>query len=229
MLSYVIGIIVMLLLFILVSHSMNNKRINNTMKIQQVEHPDIEMINLLQNNKLPTLYLYELELWEGFDLMIGEEYENIKDVINNKDALTKLKFYLRPYNLPMRSNWNITLHKNIEKWESLSNIPIKQNNINNFFVNISGLMMVCLFNPSKENMSILSDTNNNKNNNTNNDTQINNNIKELMSNEETVQKIEYIVIPIRPSHMIYIPYGWWYWIYNGSVDKYCCYLDCNNV
>jgi len=214
MMSYIFGIIVICLIFLMISHSMNNKRINDTMKIQQVEHPDVNMINLLQSNKLPTLYLYELELWDGFDLMIGEEYENIKEVVNNEDALTKLKYYLKPYELPLKSKWNITLHKNSDAWESLPISPIKQDNYNNFFVNISGLMMICLFNPSPDNYSLL--------------TQKDNNIKNIMENEENIKNIEYIIIPVRPSHMIYIPYGWWYWIYNGSTDKYCCYLNCIN-
>ena len=216
MFTYLIALFIFLTIFILISHSINNKRINGEMKMQQTEHPDINMITLLQNKKLPTIFLYELELWEGFDLLIGEEYETIKEVLDNKEALNKLKYYLKPYNLPLSTGWNIKYFKNDIEWKQLPNYPIKEQSYNHLIANFSGLMMICLFNPSKENLSIL-------NSNTNN-------IKEIIEDEEKIKNtgLEYIIVPLRPSNMIYIPYGWYYWIYNGIENKYCCYLDCVN-
>jgi hypothetical protein len=214
MIKYIILLFIFLIIFILVSHNINNKRINTELKVQQTEHPDVNMISLLQNNKLPTVYLYELELWEGFDLLIGEEYETIKEVLDNKEAFNKLEYYLKPFNLPLTTRWNITFNKIESGWDTIPDTPIKETNYNHMIGNFSGLMMLCLFNPSKDNLFFL------EKNGTN--------IKELLSKEETSQKLEYIIIPIRPSNMVYIPYGWYYWLYNGIDDKYCCYLDCKN-
>lgn len=212
---YFIIFITCLIIFLKISHTINNKIINDEMKIQQVEHPDINMINILQKNKLPTIYLYELELWEGIDLLIGENYETIKDVMENKDVLENIKYYLKPYKLPMSLGWkNLELIKCSTNWgEKLSIKPIKQENYNNFIVNFSGLLMVCLINPTAENMEIINNENN---------------IKNLLDNEENSKKLEYIIIPIRPSNMIYIPYGWYYWLYNGVDNSYTCYLNCVN-
>jgi hypothetical protein len=214
MIKYIILLFIFLIIFILISHNINNKRINTELKVQQTEHPDINMISLLQNNKLPTVYLYEIELWDGFDLLIGEEYDIIKEVLDNKEAFNKLEYYLRPFNLPLTTKWNITFHKIENEWDTISNIPNKETSYNHMIGNFSGLLMICLFNPSKDNLLYLE----------NEET----NIKELLENEETAQQLEYIIIPVRPSNMVYIPYGWYYWIYNGINDKYCCYLDCKN-
>lgn len=229
MITYIIALFIFLTIFILVSHSINNKRINTELKIQQTEHPDINMITLLQSKKLPTIYLYELELWEGFDLLIGEEYETIKEVLDNKEAFSKLKYYLQSYNLPLTTKWDITYHKNNTEWEQLPQHPMKEMSYNHLIINFSGLMMICLFNPSKENLILLDKKSNDNKSNTSN---INNNIniKTIIQDEEQIKKtgLEYIIVPVRPSNMIYIPYGWYYWIYNGIQDKYCCYLDCKN-
>lgn len=220
MIKYIFILFIFLAIFILVSHSINNKRVNTELKIQQTEHPDINMISLLQSKKLPTVYLYELELWEGFDLLIGEDYETIKEVLDNKEAFSKLKYYLQPYNLPLTTKWDITYHKNNTEWEQLPEQPVKETSYNHLLVNFSGLIMICLFNPVKENLALLDrlgETNET-------------NIKEIIQDEEQIKKtgLEYIIVPIRPSNMIYIPYGWYYWVYNGIQDKYCCYLDCKN-
>jgi hypothetical protein len=215
MIKYIFALFIFLAIFILVSHNINNKRINTELKVQQTEHPDVNMISLLQSKKLPTVFLYELELWDGFDLLIGEEYEIIKEVLDNKEAFNKLKYYLKPYNLPFTTRWDITFNKIEAGWTDLPENPVKELGYNHLIGNFSGLMMICLFNPSPENLEIL-----NKSNETS--------IKELMGNEETAQQLEYIIIPVRPSNVIYIPYGWYYWLYNGIDDKYCCYLDCNN-
>jgi hypothetical protein len=218
MINYIFAFLLFLLIFILISHHINNKRINTELQIQQTEHPDVNMISVLYNKKLPTVYLYELELWEGFDLLIGEEYETIKEVLDNKEAFNKLKYYLQPFNLPLTTKWDIKLHKTEIGWNNLSQQPIKERHYNHVICNFSGLMMICLFNPSKDNLEIL-------NFDFRGDFPL---IKDILSNDETAQQLEYIIIPIRPSNMIYIPYGWYYWIYNGIDNKYCCYLDCIN-
>lgn len=203
----------MLFLFIIISHKKNNFTINTELKIQQMEHPDTETIMYLQNKKLPTIYIDEIGSWEGIDLLIGQEYDIINEIINDKTVMTNIKNYIKPFSLSFTKSWDINLVKNINNWENLPNQPIKQNNINHYIATLSGLTMILLINPSDENNKII---NNNEN------------IKNLLSDEENSEKIDYIIIPLRLSNMIYIPYGWYYWIYNGLNDKYCCYLELNN-
>lgn len=174
------------------------------------------------NNKLPTIFLYELELWDGIDLLIGEEYDNIKEILNDKQAFNEINNNLQDFSLPLSKNkWHVNLIKNTDSWETIPNKPIKENNYNHLIANFSGLMMVCLFNPSTDNLNIINN---------------NDNIKKILENNEKIPnnlELDYILIPIRPSNMIYIPYGWHYWIYSGvnnsnDNNNYCCYIDCIN-
>jgi hypothetical protein len=223
MIIYVIMLFIFLAIFILVSHNINNKRINTNLEIQQTEQPNNKMITLLQNKKLPSIYLYELEIWDGFDLLIGEDYNIIKEVLDNKEALSKLNYYLKPFELSFTTKWDITFHKNNTNWEHLPSNPIKEIYYNHLIVNFSGLMMVCLFNPNMANIKVIE-------NSENNNSEIKENVKDILADENKIKstKLEYIIVTVRPSNMIYIPFGWYYWIYNGINDKYCCYLNCVN-
>ena len=49
----------------------------------------------------------------------------------------------------------------------------------------------------------------------------------LLQNGEK-DSVEYITIPIRPCHVISIPYSWYYFIYCGEENNYCSYLDIKN-
>ena len=211
---YIVVIISFILLSIIVAHKISHYRKNDILKINQAEHPDANVINLLINKKLPTIFIDEISLWEGIDLMIGLEYNEIKKLLKNKKINNIIKTYLKPFTLPFTMSWNINLTKNITTWETLPNKPKYQSNINYYIASLSGLCMIILFNPSKENIDLIND--NEKN------------IKNILANENNNTKIDYITIPLRLANMIYIPYGWWYYIYNGANNKYCTYLELNN-
>lgn len=207
---YVLIILSILLLFILLSHRINNRRIYGDLKIQQVEHPNENVLNIMLKNKKPTIFLYELELWDGFDILIGESYENIKEVLKNKKVFSKLNYYLVPFTLPLTIKWDINLYKNTKNWEELQNNPYEETTYNHLIANFSGLMMICLINPSNENLKKINNSNN---------------IKSILMDHNKSEQLDYIIIPIRPSNLIYIPYGWYYWIYSGQHNSYCCYID----
>ena len=40
--------------------------------------------------------------------------------------------------------------------------------------------------------------------------------------------INYLTIPIRPGHVMYLPYGWYYYIYCGQENTSCVYMDLQN-
>lgn len=256
--AIILGIII--LTFIL-SHYRAFTRINSDMRIQQTEHPDNDTIYALLANKLPTLFLYDVEIWDGFDLMIGYSYDEIKEVLKGNTKLIRhlKKMYLAPFSAPLTRDWSVELKRNNQTWNS---IAADQQAIaeecygGHYIAALSGLLCVCLINPSHPNLIWLEQTDlscegankshtakyyidlsgstNNANsetaaNNTNNNKK--NNITALDKSGKQItglQEIEYITIPIRPSHVLYIPYGWHYYLYCGQEGSYACYLDLKN-
>jgi hypothetical protein len=97
--------------------------------------------------------------------------------------------------------------------------------------NLSGLMVVCLIHPTKLNKSgptipeLIKSGFDFKsalaNQQQTEDTSI-------IPNGTDINKFDYITMPVRPSNMIYIPYGWYYWVYCGQPNSYCSYLDIVN-
>lgn len=211
--TYLLLIFIIIFIFIIISHKTENFRVNNELKIHQTEMADVNTIILLLKKKQPVIFIDEIGNWHGIDLLIGQEYEIIEEIIKNKDVQNNLRYYLEPFKLSFSSSWSINVVKNIENWESLPLKPYRQLNKNNYIGAISGLTMIFLINPSETNKKIINE---------------NENIKKLFENEEKSKELDYILIPLRLGNLIYIPYGWYFWIYNGLDEKYCCYLDLNN-
>ena len=60
--------------------------------------------------KQPSVFIQEIQLWDGIDLLIGYDYENIKETLkNNKIILNAIKIYLKPFSLFLTINWLINL------------------------------------------------------------------------------------------------------------------------
>jgi hypothetical protein len=213
--KYIILIIITLILFILFSHYLDYNRINNDLNIQQSEHPTLEVIDLMLKKRQPTLFRYELELWDGFDLLIGQSYEDIISVMKNNKVLEYncQNIYLKPYALPLTKNWNIKCYKIHTLWNDLDNTPTRENKYMHIVACLSGMATICLISP-KHHKQI------EKLKNTKID------IKDEIIKEN---QWDYITIPIRPCNMIYIPFGWYYYLYNGVENNYCVLLDmkCN--
>ena len=206
--KYIILLILIIIIFILVSHYIDYQRINTSINIQQSEHPLPDIIDLMLDKRQPSLFRYELELWDGFDLLIGQSYENIISVIKDNKILEYncQKIYLKPFELPLTRKWDIKCHKTSKGWNEIGQKPIMENSYRHLISCFSGMATICLISP-KHNIDI-SNKQNFKN--------------EIADNTE---KYEHITIPLRPSHMIYIPYGWYYYIYSGVVNEYCVLLD----
>jgi len=206
--KYIGLVLFIVLLFILVSHYIDYNRINNDLNIQQSEHPIPEVINLMLEKKQPTMFRYELELWDGFDLLIGENYENIISVLKDNKILETncQKLYLKPYELSLTKRWDIKCHKTSKSWNELNNNPIIENSYMHLIACFSGMGTICFISPKHKN-----EINNNKD----------------FKNELTLNsdKYEHITIPLRPCNMIYIPFGWYYYIYSGVENEYCTLLD----
>lgn len=239
--GYISLFIIILFLFLAFSHFMNYTKITNEpLSILQSEQPVPEVIENMMEKRQPIIFLYELELWDGVDLLIGYPYEEISTVLkDNRELIKAIKtIYLKPYSLSFTKDWKITLENKTDTWDSLAMTPTREMSYGHFLANLSGLMVICLIHPNKINKSGPSiaelcksgfdfkttltqqqDSDDTQNDTTN---------KPDATNDTLKPKFDYITVPVRPSNMIYIPYGWYYWIYCGQTGSYCTYLDIYN-
>jgi hypothetical protein len=102
-------------------------------------------------------------------------------------------------------------------WSGLTEKPKKETNYNHLIANFSGLLMVCLIHPSHEK------TITGYNPNTSGTDPV-----LFTTFLEKSTDINYLTIPIRPGHVMYIPYGWYYYIYCGQENTACVYMDLMN-
>lgn len=212
---YISIIIVIALAFLLVSHYIAYSRISTAeLRILQSEHPMPDVIDSMMNQKLPIIFLYELELWDGVDEIIGHTSTNITEVMKDNTVLINniKKIYLKPYTLPLTKDWIINLKTQTDVWDMLPAKPTLQTAYNFLLANLTGLMMVCIISPKHRDAIEKQGTNAD--------------FKQILSAPDT--GIDYITIPIRPSNMLSIPYGWYYFVYCGQADSYCTYLEMTN-
>jgi hypothetical protein len=225
--TYITVAICILFLFLAFSHFMNYTKITNEpLSILQSEQPVPEVIENMMAKKQPIIFLYELELWDGVDLIIGYPQDEISAVLkDNKELIKTIKtVYLRPYSMSFTKDWLIKLETRQTGWDELPSQPTREHSYTHLIANLSGLMVVCLIHPTKINKTgstipelIKSGFD----------------FKTALANQQTgtddnTNQFDYITVPVRPSNMIYIPYGWYYWVYCGQTGSYCSYLDIYN-
>ena len=216
-------VIILLLSYLILSHYKNFTRINNELNILQTEHPDPDTIDLLLEKKQPIILSYEIELRDGYDLLIGQNHTDIEEVLkDNTELISTLKtIYLKPFALPLTRDWKVSLQQQSFNWENLTRTdkepftPFQQNYYMRLLGCLSGYMMVCLISPKHE-LAIQKIK----------DAKID--FRQYIIQNGEKDKVDYITIPIRPCHVISIPYGWYYFIYCGEENSYCSYLDMKN-
>tara|TARA_Y100000389_G_C17310562_1_gene437749 strand:- start:174 stop:872 length:699 start_codon:yes stop_codon:yes gene_type:complete len=215
--------IILILSYLILSHYKKFIKINNELNVLQSEHPDPDTIDLLLEKKQPTIFYYEIELWDGYDLLIGQNHNDIQEVIkDNNSLITTLKTnYLKPFALPLTRDWKVSLQQQSFNWDNLIHTnknpftPILQNYYMRLLGCLSGYMMVCLISPKHH--SAIQKIKNAKID-----------FRTYLIQNSVKDTVEYITIPIRPCHIISIPYGWYYFIYCGEDNSYCSYLDMKN-
>jgi hypothetical protein len=257
--GYIVLAIVSLFLFLAFSHFMNYTKITNEpLAILQSEQPVPDVIETMMEKRQPIIFLYELELWDGIDLLIGYPHDEISAVLkDNRELIKTIKTtFLRPFSLSFTKDWKITLENKNDTWDILPITPVRETAYGHFIANLSGLMVVCLIHPTKINKSGPSITELVKSGfdfktalatQQDSDTVSNSKTADDPATDATAPaddpatdatapaddparaKFDYITVPVRPSNMIYIPYGWYYWIYCGQTGSYCTYLDIYNL
>lgn len=226
---YIYLIILAIIFTFLLSHYLNYTKINASggIDIQQTEQPAPAVIDKMLATKLPSIFMYEIELWDGFDLLIGYPYDAISTVFKDNKELVKIlkSEYLTPFALPLTRDWQISLNNLTVTWATLTEKPIREKHYNHLIANFSGLLMVCLIHPNSAKQIDtynISSTPFPKHLETQPVTSTPDNAS------TTVPLINYLTIPVRPGHVMYIPYGWYYYIYCGQENTGCVYMDLVN-
>lgn len=232
---YIYLIILAIIFTFLLSHYMNYTKINTTsgIDIQQTEHPAPAVIDKMLATKLPSIFMYEIELWDGFDLLIGYPYDTISTVFKDNNELVKIlkTEYLAPFTLPLTRDWQVGLNNLTTTWVTITTKPTRETHYNHLIANFSGLLMVCIIHPNSAKQVESYNT-------TTATTQPFTKHLELQSADPTIKEsdpspnpnvnINYLTIPVRPGHVMYIPYGWYYYIYCGQENTGCVYMDLVN-
>ena len=215
--NYISSLLILFIIFFIYCHISRLKIINNELKILQVSDPDIDIAYELFNSHQPIVFQKELLFWKEFNTFIGKSLIDINTSISTNTNIQYSNFIknnLEIYNLPLSYDWNIDI-RNIVLNESSSIFFIKQNNYLQVFGCVSGEMRIIITPPDQTNhvqpfinmVSTIDST--------------------AILNKEPME-LKYIEIIIRQGNVIYIPYEWFYFIYNNNQNEECVIIDCIN-
>lgn len=207
--NYVFGVIFLLCcVFIVILITQRNiyTKKNNEMNILQVYDPDPDTLFDLYQQGLPIIIQKELQNWDGIDLLLGLDYDTIKTTVQDymKEILIIIKGNLQFHNNILSYDWKVDL--TMVSTDINSPIyPVKQTNLLQLFSTVTGEARVILFSP---------DTEKSLEPFTNNVSSID--IKPEIEKDNT--ELNFIEIVLREGNIIYIPFGWHYFIYGNHID-----------
>ena len=194
-------LIICIVLFILnIQYKYINQVHNSTYEINQINNPDkttfeniiesknpVVFINILKNLDLSTFDLDNLKKKEQLELKI--------------DLTEHFKYYL----IPLCIKYNFMLNKNNKK----SYTPIiKQTNYRYLLAQIKGVKKILLFNPKQEKFLYP--------NKSRTESRVNFWEMEQRKKFPLFKKSKYIELIVQNNQMVFIPYKWWYTIYDVS-------------
>ena len=216
MYNYLIYSIICFIIILYIAHVLQLKKKNNELRILQTFDPEIATITELFKEKLPIVLMDEICLW-ALDKEEDIENENSDDANSNKKPektiLNKELSELGPilkdnfvhkriiqnldhYSLSLSRGWLLSLETVKNNMESPI-IPKNEKNYMRLIGCLNGEMRVMLFPPNID-KKIVED-------------------KELSSKlMDPKNEIPCLEIIIRVGSMIYIPFGWWYFIYSHN-------------
>lgn len=196
----------LILTIIIVSQRNIYTKKNNEMNIIQVYDPDPNTLFDLYQQGSPIIIQKELQNWDGIDLLIGLDYDIIKETIqdNLDDILTIIKGNLQFHNNVLSYDWKVDL--SLVSTDINSPIfPVRQANLLQIFATVTGEARILLFNPKSEKRLEPF---------TNNVSSID--IRDEIEKDDT--DLDFVEIVLREGNLIYIPYGWHYFIYGNHLD-----------
>jgi hypothetical protein len=205
MLNYICAIIIIFIVFFFYCHISRVKTLNNDLNILQIGDTDPEVLYDLLSKHQPIVYQREIYAWKYFNKLIGQPLDIIKNTIATSTEINYadvIKINLEPNNLPLSYDWNIDI-RNVVLNETSSIFFIRQLNYMQLFGCVKGEIRIIISPPNQSaffgsfinSVSSLDAT-------------------QLLDKDP--MEVNFIEIIIRTGNMIYIPYGWHYFIYKNT-------------
>ena len=233
--GYIISIVLILLFVLIFTHVTKWRSYTTELKILQTHHSNPNLVYDLLQQHLPLIYQNEMEIWDEADLLIEQTLDDIKELIKDYPNMTQIiKRNLSINNKPFTYDWFIDIKPlNISITEPI--YVIKQRNYLQLIACITGICKVLLIPPHSINKE------------ENNDFERSNlgTFNKFICDTDITSKLEhepppfeYIEVVLRFGNMIYIPFNWYYHIYNvtpankdaidGTSTGECIIMDCIN-
>ena len=217
MLKYIGLLLILFIILFIYCHVTNLTVQNNHLDIIQVNDPEPELILELLDNYQPIIMQKELYFWKELNKLLGKSLTEIKENISSNPELNyteSIKNNLEPLNLPLSYDWNIDI-RNVIINDKSGIFFIKQNNFRQCFGCITGEFRIIISPPDQSKYC---------------EPFINSvstiNVTELL--DKNPQEMNFIEIIIRKGNLVYIPYGWLYFIYSSNLSNECVMVDCLN-
>ena len=215
--KYIFSLLVLFIIFLIYCNILKLKTINNELKILQVSDPDETIVYNLFNEHQPIVFQKELFFWKEFNKLLGKPLNDINNIIKQNHNIKYsdyIKNNLELYNLPLSYDWNIDI-RNIILDNTSSIFFIQQTNYLQLIGCVSGEMRIIIAPPNQSNIvqpfiNMVS------------------NIDATSLLDKEPMEMNFIEIIVREGNMIYIPYQWIYFSYNGNTTNECVIIDCIN-
>jgi hypothetical protein len=233
--GYIISIVLVLLFVLIFAHVSKWKSYTTQLKILQTHHSAPQLVYDLVQQHLPLIYQNEMEIWEEADLLTEQSLDDIKELIKDYPNMTQIiKRNLAINNKPFTYDWIIDI-KPLVVSPTDPIFIIKQKNYLQLLVCVTGICKVLLIPPHSINKGENYDFERSNLGNFNNfvcDTDI------TAKLEIEPPPFEFVEVVLRFGNMIYIPFNWYYHIYNvtpankdapsGVTTGECIIMDCIN-
>ena len=219
-LNYLYAIIILFIILFSYCHISRLKTLNNELKILQSINPNSEMVYELLDKHQPIILQKEIFYWKEFNNLLDSSLTEIKNSIATNTTINYsdyIKNNIDIYSLPLSYDWNIDI-RNVILNEKSAIFFTKQNNYMQLFGCVTGEMRIIITVPDQlpllapfVNMVSSIDA------------------TELLNKEP--MELNYIEIIIRRGNIIYIPWGWCYFIYKNNennTNEECVIVDCIN-
>lgn len=209
---------ILFLIFFFYVHIARITNANNHLDILQVHDPDPELAYELLSHNQPIVFQRELAFWKDFNKLLGKPLEDIKSTITTNPEInysTSIKMNLEPYNLPLSYDWLIDIRPVVVD-DSNGIFFIRQMNYLQMFGCMSGQFRI-IITPPDQSSKLEPFTN-----------YVSSVDATKMLDAEPME-LNYIEIIVREGNLVYIPWGWHYFIYRPSAfNGDCVILDCLN-
>lgn len=201
--NYLITIIIIIFAILIYSHNTNFRKTNSKLEILQFECPTPETAYELMQRKLPLIFRKEIYEWGMASEMLGNNITDIRKILKldtspsesmaYNDMILNLSFYSLPFSKP----WSVSI-ETIKNDENTKITLTPEKEYLHLVGSITQEFRIILVSPDID-PKIVQDSEKVA--------------KELLDPNGKIPSLEII---IREGNMLYIPYGWYYFIYHSN-------------